>query len=129
VADRRKRPARRRHLQPAAVVAMRRAYQAGATIRALAAEHGLAEETIRDTLTGRAWPDAGGPIAERLRGVTSEVAAQKLTRADVRAIRAEFAGPRYVGQSRAACERYGISRAMLGNILRGDAWPEPTDPA
>ena len=104
-------------ITPEVARAVRDAYAAGEKQKDIGDRFGLSQASVSLLVTGRIWPEAGGPITLRHR---------KVTAVDVVAIRAAYAR-NGVTQKELAVE-YGIDRATVGQIVRGDAWKRASGP-
>lgn len=111
------------------VVQMREDYAAGrANLMQLAERHGMHFVSVFNIVHGHTWRHAGGPITPvgadtqrpQRRVVGSARRDAKLTEADVRAIRAEYAAG---GVSlRALGVRYGVCTQSIHYIVTGKTW-------
>lgn len=117
----------RSHLSEDDVRMIRSEYASGRVLqRELAERYGVDPSAISSIVRGVTWrhiatgpPILRGPVRGERNGFTH------LTEADVRAIRAEYAGGG-VSQSQLA-KRYGVSQTGIGHIVRGVTWKHVTD--
>lgn len=85
--------------------------------RVIAAEYGVCQQSISDIRAGRRWSHVGGQVEVKEHACGEAHRSAKLTEAQVRAIRCD---PR--SNNHAVAKDYGISRALVGKIRRGQAW-------
>lgn len=106
-------------LTDAAVLAIRQRYVAGERVRDLAQEHGVADSSISNIITGRTWKHVGGPVdpAPLMQG--ARYRRSPLTDGMVEAIRARYTAGETAG---ALARDYGVSRGTVRDIVTGRTW-------
>lgn len=104
---------------------IRKMYRGGWKYKEIAADLGVAEETVRHVLVGKTWshiPDPDGPIVMARRGPQSdECANTKLDWASVRAIRAGHAAGKSYTELAA---EFGVARPTIAGIVKLRQWKE-----
>jgi len=108
-------------LTPAKVQEIRERYARGQSGEEIAAAYGVDYSLIRMVVTGKIWAHVPGadPSAPRHDRKGEEHHNSKLTKEDVRAIRAKSAAGMSAGQ---IARLYGVNRTAIGRILNGITW-------
>lgn len=99
-------------------------YRAGWRYKEIAADMGVADETVRHVLIGETWshiPDPLGPIVMR-KGPDSEDSARALL--DWRGARAIRAGHAAGLSYRQLSDRHGVSKCCVRDVIKGRTWKE-----
>lgn len=108
------------------VVEIRHRYADGATQPELADEYSVEKPTIQHIVEGYSWQGAGGPITKRGRPEGEKNPASKFTNAEVKELRQHYA--RGGATQQELRDEYGVSRRVIGLIIRGESYSTAEGP-